>query len=100
MTSLLQLRLLCISLRAAMLVYDRDPTGNVASSACCKTCCLQDHWPLAMQVLGAANPDGPWLKAITERVTAVYCDRLSGYAWCSQVHLPVTSIFCNTDYVT
>ncbi|KAA6416579.1 MAG: phosphatidylinositol 4-kinase alpha-like, partial [Trebouxia sp. A1-2] len=33
------------------------------------------------QVLGSDNADGPWLKAITERVMNIYCERLSGYAW-------------------
>ena len=41
-----------------------------------------------LQVLGSNSPDAPWLKAITERVLAVYCDRLSGYAWTSQVSSP------------
>ena len=40
---------------------------------------------VALQVSGAASADGPWLKAITERVMSVYCERLSGYAWSSQV---------------
>ena len=44
----------------------------------------------AMQVLGAASADGPWLKAVTERVMIVYCERLSGYAWCS----PVSILLC------
>ena len=42
----------------------------------------------SLQVLGSNSPDAPWLKAITERVLAVYCDRLSGYAWTSQVSSP------------
>ena len=42
-----------------------------------------------VQVLGSNSPDAPWLQAITERVMTVYCDRLSGYAWCSPVsHRP------------
>ncbi|KAL3141037.1 hypothetical protein ABBQ32_005551 [Trebouxia sp. C0010 RCD-2024] len=50
----------------------------------------QDLPPVALllaqqQVLGAASTDGPWLQAITERVMTVYCERLCGYAWSSQV---------------
>ncbi len=48
-----------------------------------------------MQVLGSDSADGPWLKAITERVMNIYCERLSGYAWCSQASLlTALGLFC------
>lgn len=52
--------------------------------------CPHDLPPLAFllaqqQVSGSDSADGPWLKAITERVMNIYCERLSGFAWCSQV---------------
>ena len=48
-----------------------------------------------VQVSGSDSADGPWLKAITERVMNIYCERLSGYAWCSQASLlPALALFC------
>lgn len=65
-----------------------SPCKSLRSVSCIKQAAC-------MQVLGSDSADGPWLKAITERVMNIYCERLSGYAWCSQASLlPALGFLC------
>ncbi len=67
---------------------DTVPCKSLRSVSCIKQAAC-------MQVLGSDSADGPWLKAITERVMNIYCERLSGYAWCSQASLlTALALFC------
>ncbi len=80
-------------------LYNTVPCKSLRSVSCIKQAAC-------VQVLGSDSADGPWLKAITERVMNIYCERLSGYAWCSQASLltalasfciPVTASLITAD---